>query len=290
MKTQRHSGFTLIELLVVIAVIAILAAMLLPALARAREDANRVACYSNLKQWNYAQSMYTDDNKGIYPTPDIALAAPVSAVPSYDQKAPSWVNLTTIQFLDQQYGATVGQNAWFNALPSYVASMPLWQYAVTGASSTFNLSKSIYKCPTAAHLPVDLSIPTAQIIFNYAMNSKGIPASAPNGTVLKQQDVLHPSAFVLFSECRTEQFETPYYGAGSANADILGSCECYTTRETSRHSKGANIAFSDCHARYYKYSYICMQANVNNACDPGDPDINWVCDGSQVAAADVGDN
>jgi prepilin-type processing-associated H-X9-DG protein len=212
--------------------------------------------------------------------------APVASVPNYDAKAPSWLNLTDIQYLDQQYGASVGQNAWFNALPSYVASKPLWQYAVTGASGTFNTSKSIYRCPTAAILPLDPTIKSGQITFNYAMNSKG-NNDLPSGVALKQQDVLHPSAFVLFCESRTEQFETPYYGAGSGNADILCSCECYTTRLSSRHSKGSNICFSDGHVRYYKYSYACTLCNGNNACDPGDADINWSCDGITIGGADV---
>jgi len=57
-------GFTLIELLVVIAVIAILAALLLPALARAKLSGQRVSCLDNLRQLSLSRHMYTDDNQG----------------------------------------------------------------------------------------------------------------------------------------------------------------------------------------------------------------------------------
>jgi prepilin-type N-terminal cleavage/methylation domain-containing protein/prepilin-type processing-associated H-X9-DG protein len=107
-------GFTLIELLVVVGIIAILAAMLLPALARARDQATRVQCASNLRQWGNALLMYAANNRGAFPYngPAIAPGIPMGG------KDIAW-NSTVVQDFFQGYlirNKTLAQRSGENIL------------------------------------------------------------------------------------------------------------------------------------------------------------------------------
>jgi general secretion pathway protein G len=94
---QQSAGFTLIELLVVIAIIAILAGLLFPVFARARNSAEATVCVANLHQLGLSISMYTSDYDGLYPfaKDPTDLYTPViwAKYPAFEQQLPTmpWI-------------------------------------------------------------------------------------------------------------------------------------------------------------------------------------------------------
>ena len=284
-KPNRFLAFTLIELLVVIAIIAILAAMLLPALSKAKAKAQAISCLNNSKQWGLAQTLYVDDSNQVLPMtkiPDLTPGTPND----YSEDTPRWLDLTDVEYINRQNNTTYGRDAWFNALPSYITTPPLYMTAVNSTQKIFNTGGNIFWCPTAVSQGVqnlpnkDLS---ARALFSIGINSKRGDPYKPDEKSLKFTAIRNPSAMVAFSENRMRSDDTPYVG-DPAKADILGSPQCYTTRFSGRHAKMGNISFMDGHATAYKYEYVVLPQNSSGklAADPGRSDISWTYDGHVV--------
>ena len=110
-RTRRglQEGFTLIELLVVIAIIALLAAILFPVFARARENARRASCQSNLKQMGLGILQYTGDNDELYP---LRRFAPFGTGAAYSSSDGS----------QRDYD----QNSWRTSIQPYIKSTQLF--------------------------------------------------------------------------------------------------------------------------------------------------------------------
>ena len=115
-RNFRKRGFTLIELLVVIAIIAILAAILFPAFARARENARRASCMSNLKQIGLGVMQYTQD--------------------SDEKLPPSFYNLTAAQPFPSNPAQSGSTHLWWHMVYPYVKSTQI--FICPSASATWD--------------------------------------------------------------------------------------------------------------------------------------------------------
>jgi len=215
-NTRLRQGFTLIELLVVIAIIGILAAMLLPALNKARQRAYSVACVSNMKQWGLALGMYSDDWNDFMPEEGGNTIA-----------------------LDADYN----RKAWFNSLTSYINTDPL--------TNLYNQNKiplpgtkSVYMCPALGRKDLTYTPTMANGFFAYAMNRvlTGVKAGCEYALYKRSVAVL-PSQTVFLSEAEGgSEHNYPFTDGG------------FLAKYTPIHNGGDNFTFVDGHVEWVPYA------------------------------------
>jgi prepilin-type N-terminal cleavage/methylation domain-containing protein len=141
---KRQAGFSLIELLVVIAIIAILAALLLPTLSRAKESANRAKCMGNLKQLELALKLYIDENRNLLPPRSDNIRWPTTLLQIYkstnllacptDLKRgtpPGNIGATAPRYVADNAWRSYIMNGWNDAFPLAIASNPRKEFSIT---------------------------------------------------------------------------------------------------------------------------------------------------------------
>jgi prepilin-type N-terminal cleavage/methylation domain-containing protein/prepilin-type processing-associated H-X9-DG protein len=232
----RGGGFTLIELLVVIAIIAILAAMLLPSLSRAKERAKSMSCINSLKQISVCNRMYLDDNGG----KEVPLWRSASGTPAWTYDAGSFVvnDSTKLWWQDALRLAYLKGGGIFDC-PSLTA---LAKTAYGGSLSTNH---------------------TLGIGMNHAeFGDTSIEGSNPISYTTESK-VERPSAAMVFADAGAVKLSTAGKGADDWLADTTfsgsGAVSYYRvpsdpeyanadSRSLPRHAKRCNFGFFDGHA------------------------------------------
>jgi len=270
---RSYAAFTLIELLVVIAIIAILAAMLLPALARAKQKAQGTQCQSNMRQLGVGWIMYCSDNQGALPINGDEGDQPGSPTPSTD---PQWCPGR----MDVNNGTQ----------PTNIV------YLKDGEIFPFVNNVGVYKCPADPSTYVNSAI----IEYRGGQGSARVRSMSMNGYINGSKDYNgYTSGFILYR--KESQLTKP----GAANLWLLMDENPYSINDAflinnpsnnenppvgntwedcpaSYHAGAGGIAFCDGHAVIKKWrdptvlEWDWTTHNGNPAATTPSSDLNWL--------------
>ncbi len=228
MRTTRKSGFTLIELLVVIAIIAILAAILFPVFANAREKARQISCLSNMKQIGVAIMMYVQDHdEGM-----VGQAEPAGPGASTGWNYNGWT-----------YAQAAGYETWLGDIQPYLKNV------------------AVLSCPDVTALAYDVFWP--EEANTYMLN--GIVNHRPLASFNKPADTVVAWEGYTMRCYWAMMYPNLINGSTQANPEF-DWCSGFPIYDSSTgkywpylHSGGSNFLFADGHAKWVKGE------NVTNA-------------------------
>ncbi|HZM04915.1 MAG TPA: prepilin-type N-terminal cleavage/methylation domain-containing protein [Candidatus Saccharimonadales bacterium] len=240
-SVRPAQGFTLIELLVVIAIIAILAAMLLPALAKAKVQAQGTYCLNNEKQLTLAWTMYADDYKQIL-VPNVGDGQGVV----YYSETNDWVY--------GDVGAINGQPI----LPDQTNIL----YLTSALLGMYVKSPGIYKCPGDPGNPVGKPR-VRSVSMNDYMDGKGSGTAAGYENFQKTSDISHASQYFVFLDEKPASINDGYFEVIMSPASATSVS--VDDNPSQVHNDACGFGFADGHAEIHQWKGQNFRSPLLNA-------------------------
>lgn len=225
LRMQTSRAFTLIELLVVIAIIAILAAMLLPSLSRAKGSGRQTSCLNNQRQLQTGWLMYVDDFN--------------NTMPLNDQQQTSY-----------SYNAST-TNSWVVGDATYSADL---SYIKHGTIYPYVSAPGVYHCPSDTSTVTNGVLRNRSYSVNFYLNggldtnyTDNLPDGALSSAVTRYTDVTVPASVFAFLD------ENPYTIEDGVYLLFLAPAETWQNAPSDRHDQGMNLSFCDGHCEHWQW-------------------------------------
>ncbi len=241
----KHRGFTLIELLVVIAIISILAAILFPVFARARENARRTSCQSNLKQIGLGVMQYIQDHDERFPYGQRQTAQPVpTGLPN--PRSGYWLFVHSVYPYVKNLQVFYCPSTNFTDISrgNYGANQHLLQIAVPATTASLHVSQIASAASVFMYMDAGNHVMDYNSAVNIALTSTSNTGYIPGMSYLQL-----PESHVR--NCYNPSRSGFYY---PVSANYRDDCA------NGRHFKGANMLYADGHVKFLQTAAIVNEA------------------------------
>jgi prepilin-type N-terminal cleavage/methylation domain-containing protein/prepilin-type processing-associated H-X9-DG protein len=273
---NRSDGFTLIELLVVIGIMSILAAMLLPVLARSKQKAQGMLCMNNTRQLTLAWKMYADDNADVFPPNEPQQPGWVSGTMNFDSDHSANTNFALL--VDEQVSnlARYTRNA-------AIYKCPADQSLVPGLGARV---RSVSMSQSVGSLPGDVFCNGINRCAGSPVNGEWLTGIQDHCQVewrtfgkLNQMSGPNPADLWLLMDENPDSIND---GAFAVECGLSNAAAKFIDYPAAFHGGAAGIAFADGHSEIHKWrdartkKTVRYDGKTKPSPSPNNPDVAWL--------------